>query len=311
MKVRYSVPKVRSKRSEKLHVAKPVTLASRGASHAKTSATVEKVEHALKHVQGVIQSAGKGVAVSESQPKHRADGRFPAVTSATSKGLPLIAKHRVASVFALFAMLMTGFITGSQNSTMLTASSDVGAFNASLSSTANADWTLSDLKVPVSEAGEIDKDKEAAAEVERKTEEERASRLQAQRSELLEQSKAIITNSNLTGDALHSQIAKIGLSQVGAPYVSGGNTPAGWDCSGFVQWVYAQAGRSVPRGPGEQMYAGRQISAAEAVPGDIVAHGGHSGIYIGNGQMVNAMNPAMGTQVWPVDSSYYVYVRVE
>jgi cell wall-associated NlpC family hydrolase len=306
MKVRYSVPKVRHRRSEKLHVAKSVTLTSGKHSHAKTLFVTEKVTQAVKNVQDRISSVGGIHAVSEAQPKHRVEGRF----SVASKVLPAIAKHRVASVFALFALLMTGFVTASQNGPMLTASSGIGSFGANLSSTANADWALSDLKVPVSEAGEIDKDRDAAAEVERKNEEERASRQQAQRAELLEQSKAIVANSNLKGDELHSKIAQIGLSYVGAPYVSGGNTPAGWDCSGFVQWVYAQAGRGVPRGPGEQMYAGRQISAAEAVPGDIVAHGGHSGIYIGNGQMVNAMNPSMGTRVWPVDGSY-TFVRVE
>ncbi|MDR1033373.1 MAG: C40 family peptidase [Bifidobacteriaceae bacterium] len=306
MKVRYSVPKVRRRRNEKLHIAKPVTLASKKFVRPKTSATAGKVGHAVKNMQHMMQSIGVGTAAGESQPKHRAESRFAALT----KVLPVIAKHRVASVFALFALLMTGFVTGSQNSTVLTASAQLSSINSSLSTTANADWTLSELEVPVSEAGEIEKDKNAVAEVERKAEEERASRQQAQRAELLEQSRAIITNSNLTGDALHSQIAQIGLSQVGAPYVAGGNTPAGWDCSGFVQWVYAQAGRSVPRGPGEQMYAGRQISPDEAVPGDIVAHGGHSGIYVGNGQMVNAMNPSMGTRVWPVDGSY-VFVRVE
>ncbi|MBT1160432.1 MULTISPECIES: C40 family peptidase [Bifidobacterium] len=85
---------------------------------------------------------------------------------------------------------------------------------------------------------------------------------------------------------------------VGAPYAAGGNTPSGWDCSGFVQYVFAQFGISLPRSSGAQATVGTAVaSIAEAQPGDILANGTHAAIYIGNGLVVNALNPYQGTQI--------------
>lgn len=85
------------------------------------------------------------------------------------------------------------------------------------------------------------------------------------------------------------------------PYVYGGNTPAGWDCSGFVQYVFAQMGISLPHSSGAQAAVGTAVpSLAEAQPGDIIANGAHSGIYVGNGMVVNALNKNAGTVYTPV-----------
>ena len=97
-----------------------------------------------------------------------------------------------------------------------------------------------------------------------------------------------------TGQAL----ADYALQFQGYPYVSGGNTPSGWDCSGFVQWVFAQFGVSLPHYSGAQMSVGTAVgSIAEAAPGDIIVNTQHAAIYIGNGMVINALNPAQGTQV--------------
>lgn len=94
-----------------------------------------------------------------------------------------------------------------------------------------------------------------------------------------------------------SAIASYAQQFKGAPYVFGGTTPSGWDCSGFVQWVYAQFGISLPRTSGAQATVGVAVpSLAEAQPGDIIANGMHAGIYIGNGMVMNALNPSQGTQ---------------
>lgn len=93
-------------------------------------------------------------------------------------------------------------------------------------------------------------------------------------------------------------LADFATKYVGAPYVPGGNTPAGWDCSGFVQWVFGQFGVSLPRTSGAQAGVGTAVpSLAEAQPGDIIANGMHAAIYIGGGLVVNALNPAQGTQI--------------
>jgi cell wall-associated NlpC family hydrolase len=86
----------------------------------------------------------------------------------------------------------------------------------------------------------------------------------------------------------------------GSGYVYGGTSFGGWDCSGFVQWVYAQNGINLPRTTWSQFAALRPTSNPQ--PGDLVSQNGgsHVGIYLGNGQMISALNPSQGTQVHPV-----------
>lgn len=101
-----------------------------------------------------------------------------------------------------------------------------------------------------------------------------------------------------TGTGTGAELASFSLKFQGYPYVAGGNTPAGWDCSGFVQYVFSQFGISLPRTSGAQATVGTPVaSLADAKPGDILANGTHAAIYIGNGQVMNAMNPVQGTAV--------------
>lgn len=90
---------------------------------------------------------------------------------------------------------------------------------------------------------------------------------------------------------------------VGGAYVWGGTEFKAWDCSGYVRWVFAQAGVELPRT--EQWLAGKLTTNPQ--PGDLVVqnpdgpnHWGHVGIYAGNGMMYSALNPAVGTLLHPV-----------
>jgi cell wall-associated NlpC family hydrolase len=83
-------------------------------------------------------------------------------------------------------------------------------------------------------------------------------------------------------------ILAIASRYVGIMYRYGGTTPAGFDCSGFTQYVYAQAGISLPRTSGAQAAAGRRVSASEARPGDLVYTPGHVGIYAGGNLMYDS-----------------------
>ncbi|WP_092010998.1 C40 family peptidase [Brevibacterium siliguriense] len=82
---------------------------------------------------------------------------------------------------------------------------------------------------------------------------------------------------------------------VGTPYVYGGTSQSGWDCSGYTSWVYSHVGVSLPRTSGAQKAAGQVVSQSEAKPGDLVWHPGHVGIYAGDGQMYDAGSPGSGT----------------
>lgn len=82
---------------------------------------------------------------------------------------------------------------------------------------------------------------------------------------------------------------------IGTKYVFGGSSPAGFDCSGFVQYLYNRNGIAVPRTAGGQAKVGVPVSIANARPGDIVTWGYHSGIYAGNGMVLHASKPGISS----------------
>ncbi|MBP7880840.1 MAG: C40 family peptidase [Actinomyces sp.] len=121
-----------------------------------------------------------------------------------------------------------------------------------------------------------------------------------------DRSAASAESSSVVPPARAGSVVETALQYVGYPYVYGGSSPSGFDCSGFVQYVFAQHGIGLPRTSGEQGRAGTQIPASEAQPGDLVVWGeSHIAIYIGDGMIVHASTPATGVKVSSLYGSYY------
>jgi cell wall-associated NlpC family hydrolase len=175
----------------------------------------------------------------------------------------------------------------------------------STSTTNDGDWSTQSLNVPQTKS-QAEKDAEAA----RKAAEAAAQAAAAAAAQDAAASRSTdrepLTTSSASsqsfavappnGSSAASVVSFAGQFVHKAPYVWGGATPSGWDCSGFVQYVFASIGISLPHSSGAQATAGTAVpSLAQAMPGDIIANGMHAGIYVGNGMVVNALNPSAGT----------------
>lgn len=106
-----------------------------------------------------------------------------------------------------------------------------------------------------------------------------------------------------------SEIISIASRYVGTPYVSGGSTPSGFDCSGFTAYVYAQVGISLPHSSSAQAAGGTQVAASAAVAGDLVYAPGHVGIYAGGSTMIDAPKPGDTVQFRTIWMSNPIFIR--
>ena len=104
------------------------------------------------------------------------------------------------------------------------------------------------------------------------------------------------------------KIVDAARSQIGTPYVWGGDRPGGFDCSGLTSWAYQQVGKSIPRTAAAQQRATRRVSSPQ--PGDLVFFGSpafHVGIYAGGGMMYDSPRTGRTTglhKIWSKNVSY-------
>lgn len=106
------------------------------------------------------------------------------------------------------------------------------------------------------------------------------------------------------------QIAACARQYLGCAYVYGGESPSGFDCSGFVQYVYAQLGYSINRTATAQLADGYNVPYDSLLPGDIIYFGygstaTHVGIYLGNGEFIHAQNSSTGVVITELSTPWY------
>ncbi len=111
---------------------------------------------------------------------------------------------------------------------------------------------------------------------------------------------------------LKSEIVRISKKYIGVPYLLGGSTPRAFDCSGYTQYVYRQAGISINRTVNTQLRNGVIVAKEDLEPGDLVifsntgsrGFASHVGIYLGNGKLIHA-SESKGITIVDLDSSYF------
>ena len=105
----------------------------------------------------------------------------------------------------------------------------------------------------------------------------------------------------------HGGVVGIAMSQLGTPYVWGGSSPGGFDCSGLVMWSYAQVGVSLPHSSYALYGMGVPVSRDQLAPGDLVFFDGlgHVGIYIGGNEFIHAPHTGDVVKISSLDDPWY------
>ncbi|MDQ0372097.1 cell wall-associated NlpC family hydrolase [Cellulomonas humilata] len=118
------------------------------------------------------------------------------------------------------------------------------------------------------------------------------------------------TNNAVPQSVSGNAVLEIAARYVGTPYLSGGTTPDGFDCSGFTSYVYAQLGITLPRTSSGQKAAGTIVSRADAQPGDLIWSPGHISIYAGGNEQIDSPRPGTTIQFRAIWQSAPVFIRI-
>ncbi|CQR73089.1 Gamma-DL-glutamyl hydrolase precursor [Sporomusa ovata DSM 2662] len=122
---------------------------------------------------------------------------------------------------------------------------------------------------------------------------------------------AIIPKTAASTDTKATEIIKNAQKYMGVPYVWGGTTPAGWDCSGYTQYVMKESGITIPRTAAEQFNSGIAVNKNDLKIGDLVffttykAGASHVGFYMGDGKFIHASSVAKQVTINSLSEDYY------
>ncbi len=107
-------------------------------------------------------------------------------------------------------------------------------------------------------------------------------------------------------------VVGVAMKYLGTPYAWGGASPGGFDCSGFVAYVFSQVGVSLPHYSGAQFGYGTPVPRDQLQPGDLVFFDGvgHVGVYIGGGQFIHAPHAGDVVKISSMDESWYAATYV-
>lgn len=112
----------------------------------------------------------------------------------------------------------------------------------------------------------------------------------------------------------NSRVMNVAASVRGTPYVYGGASPRGFDCSGFVMWTMRHVGKDLPHSSAAQSRRGYRVSRSQARPGDLVFFYGssvyHAAIYAGHGYVWEATHPGQGLGKHKIWSSRIFFKRL-
>ena len=122
--------------------------------------------------------------------------------------------------------------------------------------------------------------------------------------------RAAVANNPVPQSVAGNAVLEVAARYIGTSYVYGGSTPDGFDCSGFVSYVYAQLGVSLPHTDTGIKASGTIISRADAQPGDLIWSPGHISIYAGGNDQIDSPRPGKTVQFRSIWQSAPVFVRI-